>query len=106
MSEEAESPDVVHKKFGVLTAEDKQRLTKEGIPNYTSDADIMNAKYIKDTNIMKSVELIDRSMCKKEILEKVLHLCKNLTEDGGMEVLCVVVFNLYIPIIKCGRTFS
>ncbi len=102
MSEEAESPDVVHKKFGVLTAEDKQR----GIPNYTSDADIMNAKYIKYTNIMKSVELIDRSMCKKEILEKVLHLCKNLTEDGGMEVLCVVVFNLYIPIIKCGRTFS
>ncbi len=89
-----ESPDVLHRKSGVLhrksgklTSEDEQRLIEEGISNYTSDADIMKAKYLRDKKIMKSVVLeTGQSMNKDKVLEKIVNLRNNLEEDVGMKI--------------------
>ena len=88
VSEVPESPDVIHRKSFTLTLEDKQRLDNEKIYfHITSDVGIMEARYLTDKKIMKSVVLVTgQSMNKDTVLEKIVNLRNNLEGDGGMKI--------------------
>ena len=49
-SESLEGPDIVPRKKGTLTAEDKDRLTRQGIPGerWGDDAQLMEVRYRRD----------------------------------------------------------
>ncbi len=102
-SEEPESRDVIHRKLEILTPDDKQRLHDEGIFNWTKDAYIMKAKYDMDKKIMKSVDFKEREPWNKQkVVEKILNLRNNLTEDGGKNIVLHLICSagtLFVGII-------
>ena len=85
VSRESEGPDIVPRKKGELTQEDKDRLTSEGIPSdcWEDDVKLVDARYRKD-NTFKSVTIEDIPHMKKEhALNKIFTLLNNTTQPGG-----------------------
>ena len=84
VSRESEGPDIVPRKNGELTQEDKYRLTSEGIPSdcWEDDVKLMEARYLKNSDT--SVIVADTPHMKKEhALNKISTLLNNTTQPGG-----------------------
>ena len=80
-----EGGDVVERKNGELTQQDKQRLISEGIPkdSWEDDAMIMKERYLKDSEYIL-VNAEDCHQLKKQcVLEKIIRLLNNTTMPGG-----------------------
>ena len=77
--------DVVARKDGELTQQDKQRLTSEGIPEgcWEDDAMIVEKRYLNDST-HKSVNVENCHQMKKQyVLEKITSLLNNTTMPTG-----------------------
>ena len=80
-----EGDDVIERKNGELTQQDKQRLTSEGILEdcWEDDARLTKKRYLKD-NKYNSVNVEDCHQMKKQyVLEKIISLLNNTTMPGG-----------------------
>ena len=102
VSSESEGGDVVARKNGKLTQQDKQRLASEGIPEdcWEDDAVIMKIRYLKDKKYKSvNVEQCDqtRMQC---VLEKITSFLNNTTMPGGekkcMTFFCMAVYNVFM----------
>ena len=85
VSRVSEGPDIVPRKKGELTQEDKDRLTSEGVPSECCEDDVklMEARCHQD-NKFKSVTIEDIPYMKKEhALNKISTLLNNTTQPGG-----------------------
>ena len=85
VSSESEGGDVVARKNGELTQQDKQRLASEGIPEdcWEDDAVIMKKRYLKD-NRYKSVNVEQCDQTRMQcVLEKITSFLSNTTMPGG-----------------------
>ena len=82
-NETVEGPDVVPRKKGSLTQEDKDRLTSQGItPDcWEDDAKMMEARFSRDRDY--SVISIERNTTADNILSKIDTLLKNTKKPGG-----------------------
>ena len=81
----SERDDVVARKDGELTQQDKQRLTSEGIPEgcWEDDAMIIKKRYLKDSKY-KSVNVENCHQMKKQyVVEKITSLLNNTTMPIG-----------------------
>ena len=77
--------DVLAKKHGELTQQDRERFSSEGIPEdcWEEDAMLMKARYLKDERY-ESVNVEDCHEIEKEyVLEMVTSLLKNTSMPGG-----------------------
>ena len=81
--ETVDGPDVVPRKKGCLTQEDKDRLTSERIPSdcWEEDAKMMEARYSRDKKY--SVVSIERDTTAEHILSTIDTLLKNTKKPGG-----------------------
>jgi len=80
-----EESDVIARKNGELTQQDKQRLTSEGISEdyWEDDARITKERYLKDSSL-KTVNVEDSHPMKKQYaLEKIISLLNNSTMPIG-----------------------
>ena len=84
VSTASEGDDVVARKNGELTQQDKQRLASEGIREdyWEDDAIMMKERYLKDSKY-KLVNVEDCHMKKQYALEKIISLLNNTTMPGG-----------------------
>ena len=103
VSRESEGPDIVPRKNGELTQEDKDRLTSEGIPPecWEDDVKLMEARYLKDSDFPSvTIENIPH-MKKEHALDKISTLLNNTTQLGGKTAwkACPITKNKSIPII-------
>ena len=82
-NETAEGPDVVQRKKGCLTQEDKDRLISQGIPPdcWEDDVKMMEARYSKEKRF--SVVSIERDTTAEHILSTIDTLLKNTKKPGG-----------------------
>ena len=77
--------DVIERKNGELTQQDKERLTSEGIPedSWEDDAMLMKERCLKDS-LYKSVNVEDGHQMKKQyVLDKITSLFNNTTMPEG-----------------------
>ena len=85
MSTAPEGGDVIARKNGELTQQDKERLISERISKdfWEDDAMIMKERYLKDSNY-KSVNVDYCHQMKRQYdLEKITSLFNNTTMPGG-----------------------
>ena len=82
----APGSDVIERKNGELTQQDKERLTSEGMPedSWEDDAMLMKERYLKDSIMYKSVNVEDGHQMKKQyVLDKITSFLNNTTMPGG-----------------------
>ena len=86
VSSESGGEDIVARKKGELTQQDKDRLSSERISNdcWEDDVKIMKERYSKDSN-MKIIKIEDTPHCMKRnyILSQIAALFNNTTAQGG-----------------------
>ena len=85
-SESLEGPDIVPRKKGTLTAEDKDRLTSQGIPGecWGDDAELMEARYRREKqryNVLP-MECGDGLTC-QSVMDRIREVMKNTDKPGG-----------------------
>ena len=85
VSRESEGPDIVPRKKGELTQEDRDRLTSEGIPSecWEDDVKLMEARYLKDSNYPSVTVAETPHMRKEHALNKISTLLNTTTQPGG-----------------------
>ena len=86
-SECLEGPEIVPRKKGELTQEDKDRLSSQGIPSecWDDDAKLMRARRCKEEVRFNIVAVEDGpGMTVLYVLEKITSLLKNTRMPGGM----------------------
>jgi len=85
-----EGPDVVPRKEGALTAEDKSRLTSQGIPGecWGDDVQLMEARYRREA---KRFSLLPPEcgdgLTRQSVMERIRALVQNTDKPGGEEQL-------------------
>ncbi len=85
VSSESGDEDIVARKKGELTQQDKDRLTSEGISKecWEDDVMIMKERYNKDSD-MKSIKIEDTPhLNTKYVLSQITALFNNTTAPGG-----------------------
>ena len=111
VSSAPEGGDVIARKNGELTKQDKQRLTSEGIPedHWEDDAMMMKERYLKDREY-KLVNVEDCHQMKKQyVLDKMISFFNNTTMPGGEKNKCMSCKNdLYLAasIYLCSCVFG
>ena len=89
-SESLEGPDVVPRKKGCLTMEDKDKLTSHGIPPdcWEDDVKLMEARYKKDKRYIGTVLSIENKedMTAEYVLQKITTLFKTTSKRGGIDI--------------------
>ena len=84
-SESLEGPDIVPRKKGTLTAEDKKRLTRQGIPGecWRDDAKLMEARYRREERFnVLSMECGD-GLTSQSVMDRIREVMKNTDKPGG-----------------------
>ena len=84
-SETLEGPDIVPRKKGTLTAEDKERLTTEGIPRecWGDDVLLMEARYRKDTKRFNVQPMKCEDIKCEYVMERIRAVMNNTDRPGG-----------------------
>ena len=86
-SESLEGPDIVARKKGELTQEDRDRMDSEGIPLecWEDEALLVRARYDKDSRY-KKITLIEGDLLETEdILDAIRTIFKQTSQPGGKE---------------------
>ncbi len=87
VSSESGDEDIVARKKGELTQQDKDRLTSEGISKdcWEDDAKMMKERLSKNTSRLISVKVEDTPHCmnRKYVLSQITALFNNTTAQGG-----------------------
>ena len=84
-SEPLEGPGIVPRKKGTLTAEDKERLTTEGIPRecWGDDVLLMEARYRKDTKRFNVKPMKCENIDREYVMERIRAVMNNADKPGG-----------------------
>ena len=85
-SESLEGPDIVPRKEGTLTAEDKDRLTSQGIPGecWGDDVQLMEARYRREAQRFNLLppECGD-GLTRQSVMERIREVMKSTRKPGG-----------------------
>ena len=84
-SESLEGPDIVPRKKGTLTAEDKDRLTSEGIPGecWGDDAELMEARYRREERFNVLPMECGDGLTSQSVMDRIREVMKNTDKPGG-----------------------
>ena len=83
--ESLEGPDIVPRKEGCLTAEDKERLSSEGIPSdcWGDDVQLMEARYGREGRFHLLPPLCGEGLTRQSVMEKIRTVMKETDKPGG-----------------------
>ena len=84
-SESLEGPDIVPRKKGTLTAEDKDRLTTEGIPGecWGDDAKLIEARYRREERFNVLPMECGDGLTSQSVMDRIREVMKNTDKPGG-----------------------
>ena len=95
-NETVEGPDVVPRKKGCLTQEDKDRLTSQGIPPdcWEDDSKLMEARYLREEKRYTLLSLPPQKVLTKSfVMKRIKEVMENTTKPGG-------TYNQLVGLIK------
>ena len=87
-SDELKGEDIVPRKEGCLSKEDRERLSSQGIPEdcWESDATLMEARYKKESSRFEVQVLGCKEVLTSEkVKEEIRSLMNNTTKPGGKD---------------------
>ena len=85
-SESLEGPDIVPRKKGTLTAEDKDRLTSQGIPGecWGDDAKLIEARYRRAGQRFNVLPMeCGDGLTSQSVMDRIREVMKNTDKPGG-----------------------
>ena len=85
-SESLEGPAIVPRKKGTLTAEDKDRLTRQGIPGecWGDDAKLMEARYRREGERFNVLPMeCGDGLTSQSVMDRIREVMKNTDKPGG-----------------------
>ena len=86
VSNELENEDMVPRREGTLTQEDKDRLSSEGIPPecWYDDAKLMEMRYLKSERFWSLSVEDDSSVKREHVISRITAFFNITTKPGGM----------------------
>ena len=85
-SESLEGPDIVTRKKGTLTAEDKERLISEGIPGecWGDDAKLIEVRYRREEQRYNVLPMeCGDGLTSQSVMDRIREIMKNTDKPGG-----------------------
>ena len=85
-SESLEGPRIVARKKGTLTAEDKKRLTRQGIPGecWGDDEQLMEARYRREGQRFNVLPMeCGDELTSQSVMDRIREVMKNTDKPGG-----------------------
>ena len=85
-SESLEGPDIVPRKKGTLTAEDKDRLTRQGIPgeSWGDDEQLIEARYRRHEQRYNVLPMeCGDGLTSQSVMDRIREVMKNTDKPGG-----------------------
>ena len=91
--ESLEGPDIVPRKEGCLTAEDKERLNSQGIPasSWEDDVQLMGARFRREERFHLLPTLSGEGLTRQNVMERIRTVMADTDKPGGEEYACVSV---------------